>query len=75
MRTRGPVRAAAVAELDLALVEVFLELSPLGAGGGPVLVVGPQRAASGEVGVVVADEVFLEDRDVAAGGSEIEMPE
>ena len=73
MRTGRAIRSAAVAELDLSLVEVFLKFTPLGVAGRPVFVVGSQVTPSGEMGLVVADQVFLEDRDIAASGSEIEM--
>ena len=69
------VGPAAVAELDLALVEVGLELGPLVVGDGPVLGGGPDLAPAGEVGLVVADDVFVEDGDVAAGGLEVEVAE
>jgi hypothetical protein len=75
VRTGGAVWSAAVAEFDLALVEVCLEFAPFGVAGRPVFVIGPQLSAPGEMGLVVADEVFLEDRDVASRGSKIEMSE
>ena len=65
VRTTSSVGPPAVAEFDLALVEVLLELAPLRVAGRAVLVVGPQRAAAGKVGLVVADEVLFEDRDIA----------
>ena len=66
-----PVRTSAAAELDLALVEVLLELPPLGVGRRPVLLARAQAPAPVEEGLVVADEILLEDRDVAAGGLQV----
>lgn len=62
----GAVGAAAVGELDLAVVEVGLELGPFLVGGRPVLVGRTLGASSVEGTLVVADEIFVADRDVAA---------
>ncbi len=75
VHARRSVGASAAAELDLALVEVLLELLPFGVGRRPVLLVRPQASAPVEEGLVVADEVLLEDRDVAAGGLQVEVSE
>ena len=69
------VGAAAVAELDLALVEVLLELGPLGARRRAVFVLGAYLAASGQVCLVVTNDVFLEHRHVAPRGAEVQVPE
>jgi len=63
----GAVGAAAGAEFHLALVEVLLELGPLCVGGRPVLIGRAQLAPPVEECLVMAYEVFVEDRDVAAG--------
>jgi len=62
------VGAPAAAEFDLPLVEVGFELIPLLAGDGAVLAGRSSSAARGEVGLVVADDVFVEDGDVAVRG-------
>ncbi len=67
MLAGGAVGAAAGAEFYLALVEVLLELGPLCAGGRPVLIGRAQLAPPVEECLVMAYEVFVEDRDVAAG--------
>jgi hypothetical protein len=54
---------------------VLLELRPLLGRRGPIPVLGRALAALLEVGLVVADEVFLEDGDVAPRGPNIEMAE
>ena len=63
----GAVGAGAGAEFDLAFVEVLLELGPFGVADRAVLVGVADLAALLEVGLVVADDVFVEDGDVAAG--------
>ena len=75
MPAGGSVGAAAAAELDLALVKVLLEVGPLVAGGLPVLALGAHRPAPFQEFLVVADDVFLEHGDVAAGGLDVEVPE
>jgi hypothetical protein len=71
----GSVGTAAGTEFDAALVEVLMEVGPLLRGGVPVLLFWPFGPAPGEELVVVADHVLVEDRDVAAGGSDIERAE
>ncbi|QYN33669.1 hypothetical protein K1T35_35100 [Pseudonocardia sp. DSM 110487] len=66
MRTRGAVGAGAATELDLALVEVLLELGPLLVGRRAVLLGRPELAAVVEELLVVTYDVVVEDRDVAA---------
>ncbi len=75
VRARRAVWPAAVSELDLAFVEGLFELCPFLAGRGPVLLGGAKGSPSGEVRLVVADDVFLEDRDVAARGLDVEVAE
>ncbi|MFE4382910.1 hypothetical protein [Streptomyces cyaneofuscatus] len=57
--TGSAVRASAGAELDLAPVEVVLELVPLLCGGIPVLVRRPDLPTLLQVGLVVADHVLV----------------
>lgn len=57
--TGGGVWSPAVTELDFALIEVLFEFGPFSGGRGPVFPGGPGRPAAGEVGLVVADDVFL----------------
>ncbi|WP_181725389.1 hypothetical protein [Nocardia gipuzkoensis] len=71
----GAVGAGASAEFDLAFVEVFDEVVPLGVGDVAVLLGGPQFASFLEVGLVVADDIVVEDGDVATEGFEVEMPQ
>ena len=52
---------------------MLLEFGAFGVGDGPVFLDGAHRASAGEVGLVVADDVFFEHRDVAAGHFEVEM--
>ncbi|MEU7469986.1 hypothetical protein AB0A94_15850 [Streptomyces sp. NPDC044984] len=61
----GAVRAGAVAESDLALVEVLLEVGPLLGGDLAVLDLQSERAAVVEEPLVVGDDDLGEDRDVA----------
>ena len=75
VHARRSVRACAAAEFHLALVEVLLELVPFGVGRGPVLLAWSQAPATVEEGLVVADEILPEDRDVAAGGLQVEVSE
>ncbi|MFC5830973.1 hypothetical protein ACFPZ3_44580 [Nonomuraea insulae] len=69
------VGPAAGTQLDLALVEVFLELSPFLRAGRAVFVAEAQGTAVGEASGVVADDVLVEDGDVAAGGLDVEVPQ
>lgn len=71
----GCVGSAALAELNLALVEVLLELGLLLVGDGPVVGCRAGGAAIGEVGLVQADDVFLEHRHVAVEGLHVEVAE
>lgn len=65
----GAVGAAAGAGFHLALVEVLLELGPLCVGGRPVLTGGAQLAPPVEGCLVMAYEVFVEDRLWRSRGS------
>jgi len=67
------VSASAGTELDLALVEVFLEVGPLLGGDGCVLLRRPQGPPALQEQLVVPDQVFLEDSDVATSGLQIQM--
>jgi len=69
------VRAPALAEFDLAFVEVLIELGPFGLGHRTVFAGWPGGAPVGQVGLVVADDVFLEDGDIAVEGLQVEVPE
>lgn len=71
----GSVWPPAVAEFEFALVEVFLEFCPLFGGARPVFLGGPERAAGLEEVLVVADDVLVEDRDIASGGLQVEVSE
>jgi hypothetical protein len=62
MLARGPVRAGASAQFDLALVEVIFEPEPLGAGDFPVLISRAGLAAPVKECLVMADDVLVEDR-------------
>ncbi|WP_218004060.1 hypothetical protein [Nocardia araoensis] len=75
MLARRPVRARAPAELDLALVEVLLELTPLVLGNRGVFLGRAQAPPGGEVSLIVPHHVFVEHGDVAAEGIEVEVPE
>ncbi|GAA5129328.1 hypothetical protein [Pseudonocardia adelaidensis] len=66
VRARGAVGTAAGAKLDAALVEVLFELGHPHRGGCAVLAGWSLGAAAVEELLVVADDVFLEHRDVAA---------
>jgi hypothetical protein len=72
---RGPVRAGASAQFDLALVEMLLEPEPLGPGDFPVLISRAGLAAPVEECLVMADDVLVEDGDVAPGRFKIQVPE
>ncbi|MFE9804807.1 hypothetical protein ACWC98_35620 [Streptomyces goshikiensis] len=71
----GAIGTSACAEFDLALVEVPFELVPLVAGDVAVFVVGAELASCVEAGEVVADEVFIEDGDVATCCLDVEVAE
>ncbi|KOV75892.1 hypothetical protein ADL02_33175 [Streptomyces sp. NRRL WC-3723] len=75
MPAGGAVEASAGSELDLAAVEVLLEPGPLVRGGVSVFVGGTDLAPVFEVLLVVADDVFVEHRDAAASGLDVQMPE
>ena len=68
----GPV---AVAEFDLALVEVLLEFRPLLWADRAVFVGRAERAAAGQEVLVVPHGVLLEHCDVALRGSQLQVPE
>jgi hypothetical protein len=72
---RGPVGAGASAQFDLALVEVFLESEPLGLGDFPVLIGGAGLATPVQECLVMADDVLVEDGDVAPGRFKVQVPE
>ena len=67
----GVVGAAAVADGDLAALEVADELGPFGVGGGAVFLAGAQRAAAGDVGAVAVDHFFGVDGLVSHGGVDV----
>ena len=69
------VGPGASSQLDFALVEVLLEPEPFGLGHGAVLIGGPCPAAAVEVGLVVADEIFVEHRDIPASSLKIQVSE
>jgi hypothetical protein len=54
----------------ISTVEVLVEFGPFLAGGVAVFLDGAQLAPLVEEGDVVADDVFVKDGDVAAGGAE-----
>ncbi|GAP54701.1 hypothetical protein AHiyo6_12660 [Arthrobacter sp. Hiyo6] len=70
----GGVGPPAVAEFDFALIEVLFEFGPFRGGRGPVFPGGPRGATAGEVGLVVADDVFLEDGHVAVRRLHVQVP-
>jgi len=67
------VGATAGAELDLAAVEVFLELGPLLRRGVAVSLFRADVAPLAQMASVVADDVLVEDGDVVAGGLDVEV--
>ena len=67
----GPVGAAAVAERDLAALEVAEELLPFGVGGGAVFLAGAQGTAAGDEGPVAVDDFLGIDGLVAHGGVDV----
>ena len=69
----GGVGSPAVSQLDFTLIEVLFEFGPFTVGRRPVFLGGPGLPAPGQVGLLVADDVFLEDGDVAVGGLDIEV--
>ncbi|MGQ4354885.1 hypothetical protein [Streptomyces drozdowiczii] len=71
----GSVGAPAGPEFHLAAVEVLLELAPLLRGRVAVLAGWSDLAAVVQVGLVVADDVFVEAGDVAARGLDIQVAE
>jgi hypothetical protein len=71
----GAVRASAVTQLDLAFLEVLLELSPLLLGDLAVVDGRPQGPAVVQELLVVSDDVLVEGRDVSLSGLENEMAE
>ena len=70
---RGPIRAGASAQFDLALVEVFLAPEPLGLGDFPVLIGRADLATPVQECLVMADDVLVEDGDVAPGRFKIQV--
>ncbi|MDJ0346558.1 hypothetical protein QMK19_33200 [Streptomyces sp. H10-C2] len=69
------VGASAGAEFDATLVEVLVELRPFRLGRLAVLALGPLGPSAVEELLVVADDVVVEDGDVAAGGLDIQVTE
>lgn len=69
----GGIGPGAVAELDFAFVEVFFEFSPFGLGWRFVFACWTGGASLVEVFLVVPDDVFAEDGDVAVGCLDIEV--
>ena len=69
----GGIGPAAVAEFELALVEVFLELLPFLRGCRPVFGPWALFPAAGQVGLVVADDVFFEHGDIPAGDFQVQV--
>lgn len=69
---RGAVGTSAGAEFDLAAVEVLLEFVPLFGRGVPVLALGPDLAPVLQVLLVVPDHVFVEHRDAAMSGLDVQ---
>lgn len=69
----GTVGAPAGAEFDLSAVEVLLELVPFLVRRVAVLALRPDLTTVVEKVLVVADDVLVEDRDVATGGLDVEM--
>ncbi len=67
----GVVGAAAVAEGDLAALEMAEELGPFLVAGGPVLGRWAQRPAAGDECPVPVDDFFGVDRLVAHGGADV----
>ncbi|BAS07612.1 hypothetical protein AHiyo4_10340 [Arthrobacter sp. Hiyo4] len=55
-------------------VEVLFEFGPFRGGRGPLFPGGPGCPTAGEVGTVVADDVFLEDGDVAVRRLSVQVP-
>ena len=70
----GAVGAAAVAEGDLAALEVAEELVPFGVGRGAVFLAGPQRAAAGDERAVAGDDFLGVDGLVSHGGVDVAVP-
>jgi hypothetical protein len=64
---------SAAAEFHLALVEVLFELVPFLGGRGVVLLGRAAVTAALEEGLVVAYQVFVEHRHVAAGCFQVEV--
>lgn len=69
----GAVGPAAGAELDLAAVEVLFELAPFVGRGVPVLALRSNLSPVLQVLLVVTDHVFVEHRDVATSGLDIQV--
>src|SRR6188508_1562461 len=67
----GVIGAAAVADGDLAALEVADELGPFGVGGGAVFLGGAQRAAAGDEGAVAVDHFLGVDGLVSHGGVDV----
>src|SRR5215471_9243030 len=70
----GSVGPAAVAEGELAALEVAEELLPFGVGRGAVFGAGPQCPAAGDEPPVPADDFLGVDGLVAHGGADVAVP-
>jgi hypothetical protein len=70
----GAVGSAAVAECELAALEVAEELLPFGVGRGAVFGAGPQRPAAGDERAVPADDFLGIDGLVAHGRVDVAVP-
>ena len=70
----GSVGPAAVAEGELAALEVAEELFPFGVGRGAVFGAGPQGAAAGDERAVSADDFLGVDGLVSHGGADVAVP-
>jgi hypothetical protein len=71
----GDVGAPAVAQIDHAFIEVLFESGPFHGGRRTVFLGRAGGTPPAEVGLVMPDDVFLENGDVAVGGLYIEVPE
>ena len=69
------VGAPAGADFDAPPAEVLVEIAPFPVGRLAVFLAGPRGPAAGEELVVGGDDVFVEDRDVAACGPDVEVAE
>lgn len=75
MAARRPIRAATVAEFELAVLEVLLEFGPFGVGRFAVFLGGSAAATGIEVGAVRADQVVLENGMIGLRSGDAGMAE